>query len=78
MLQPGTYNYTFEFKLPNNVPSSIEGDCGWIQYAVNVVVDISIWADQKFEQTFTVIQPINLNPSLKVIYSIFFCDFLLS
>lgn len=72
-LMPGTYNYTFQCMLPSNLPTSVEGEIGYIRYTARVVVDIPMWPDDKFEVPFTVIKAINLNaiPGLRVIHSFF-------
>ncbi|XP_055306658.1 arrestin domain-containing protein 17-like [Sitodiplosis mosellana] len=64
-LQPGTYKFTFEFTLPHQLPSSIEGDCGHIRYVAKVVCDMPMWVDKKFEEPFTVIRPTNLRETLR-------------
>lgn len=54
--------------LPNGLPTSFEGDIGYIRYTARVVLDIPLWPDKHFEVPFTVIKAINLNddPRLKV------------
>lgn len=67
-LQPGTYNYTFQCLLPAGLPTSVEGDHGFIRYSATVNLDRPMWPDQEFEEGFTVIKPLNLNvmPHLRV------------
>lgn len=47
----------------------MEGDIGYIRYVAEVVLDRPMWPNQKYERTFTVIKPLNLNdsPSFRVI-----------
>lgn len=68
MLQPGTYNYTFQCNLPIGLPTSVEGVHGYIRYSVTLNLDRPLWPDQEFEEGFTVIKPVNLNdqPTLRV------------
>lgn len=73
-LQPGSYHYSFQSYLPPQLPTSFEGDYGYIRYNACVVLDIPMWPDKEFETIFTVIKAINLNadPTLRVIYSFLF------
>lgn len=65
----GTYDYSFAFTLPPDLPSSFSGEFGHIKYAANVVICIPRWPNKKFLSKFFVIKPLNLNhmPSLRVI-----------
>lgn len=65
-LLPGTYTYKFQVEIPNGVPTSIEAQHGHIRYGLQVVLDRPRWPDQKFEETFTVIKPLNLNHDLNL------------
>lgn len=65
-LEPGDYNHTFEFPIPTDVPSSIEGSFGHIRYTVQVVVDVPLWLNKKFKDTITVVNAINLNDDLSL------------
>lgn len=60
-LHPGVYRYNFHIQLPFGLPTSIEAQVGHIRYGLQVVLDRHRWPDQKFEETFTVIKPLNLN-----------------
>ncbi|XP_055295696.1 arrestin domain-containing protein 1-like [Sitodiplosis mosellana] len=66
-LEAGVHNYTFEFMLPSNVPSSIEGKYGQIKYTVGVVLDVPLWTNKVFKEPFTLMKALNLNdyPSLR-------------
>lgn len=63
-IQPGTYQYEFEIHLPYGLPTSLEGIHGYIRYAAIVTLDRPRWANQTFEEAFTVIKPFNLNQDL--------------
>ncbi|XP_031621629.1 uncharacterized protein LOC116339736 [Contarinia nasturtii] len=63
-LAPGVYKYAFQVELPLNIPTSLESQHGHIRYGFQVVLDRPLWSDQKFEETFTVIKPLNLNNDL--------------
>lgn len=60
-LDPGEYNYNFQVQLPMGIPTSLEAQIGHIRYGLQVVLARPRWPDQKFEKTFTVIKPLNLN-----------------
>lgn len=57
----GSYDYSFEYKLPYEMPTSFEGKYGHIRYAACVVLGIPMWSDEEFEEPFTFIQTIDLN-----------------
>lgn len=63
-IEPGTYTYSFQVQIPLGAPTSIEAQHGHVRYGMQVVLDRPRWADQKFEETFTVIKPLNLNHDL--------------
>ena len=65
-LEPGDHNHTFEFPIPTNVPSSIEGSFGHIRYTVQVVIDVPLRLNKKLKETITVINAINLNDDLSL------------
>lgn len=60
-MEPGEYRYDFEIQLPLGLPTSLEAQVGYIRYGLQVVMDRPLWPSQKFEETFTVIKPLNLN-----------------
>ncbi|XP_055294937.1 arrestin domain-containing protein 1-like isoform X2 [Sitodiplosis mosellana] len=66
-LKAGKYKFTFEFILPSNVPSSIEGKIGQIKYTVRVVLDMPLWMNKVFKEPFILMKALNLNdlPSLR-------------
>lgn len=71
-IEPGTYNYSFEFMLPFNMPSTIEGKYGHIRYKIRVILNIPLWKNKVYTAPFTLMKALNLNdyPSLRVIYFI--------
>lgn len=61
-LEPGEYNYDYQIRLPNGLPTSVESQIGYIRYGLQVVLDRPRFLpDQKFAEQFTVIKPLNLN-----------------
>lgn len=73
LLPPGVHHFTFEMFLPQNLPTSMEGDYGHIRYSVKIVMDIPMWIDKEFEFPFTVIKYMNLNivPEWRVSFPVF-------
>lgn len=65
-IRPGTYQYEFQIQLPYGLPTSLEGVHGHIRYAATVTLDRPRWANQTFEEAFTVIKPLNLNNDLSL------------
>lgn len=67
-IQPGIYTYTFQCNLPDNLPTSLESQNGYIRYSVLVKLDRPLMIDTEFLQPFTVIKKVNLNdsPALRV------------
>jgi Arrestin (or S-antigen), N-terminal domain len=37
-LMPGNYEYPFTFRLPKKIPSSFEGEHGWVRYTLTATV----------------------------------------
>ncbi|KAG4069557.1 hypothetical protein HA402_006923 [Bradysia odoriphaga] len=70
IVQPGEYNYTFSCALPAALPTSVEGDTGFIRYSVIVNLDRPMWPDQEFEEFFTVLKPLNLNDDISLRYPV--------
>lgn len=64
VVPPGEYNYTFRCMLPAALPTSVEGDKGYIRYSVIVNLDRPMWPDQEFEESLTVLKALNLNENL--------------
>lgn len=67
---PGAYKYTFQYKLPDFLPSSLESRYGNIRYKACVVLDTSLSSNDEFDNLFTVISVVNLpqNSFVSVIY----------
>ncbi|XP_053657586.1 arrestin domain-containing protein 3-like [Anopheles marshallii] len=66
-LAPGTHTYPFTCALPPTLPSSFEGEWGFVRYTVKVTLDRPWKFDQDVKMAFTVISPVdlNLNPRVK-------------
>ncbi|KFB40717.1 AGAP001894-PA-like protein [Anopheles sinensis] len=66
-LPPGTHSYPFTCALPPTLPSSFEGEWGFVRYTVKVTLDRPWKFDQDIKMAFTVISPVdlNLNPRVK-------------
>ncbi|XP_047506708.1 arrestin domain-containing protein 17-like [Pieris napi] len=60
-LQPGKYEFPFEFQLPGNCPSSFEGTVGHVRYEIKVVVDRAFKIDQEKKVAVRIISPLDLN-----------------
>ncbi|XP_022129874.2 arrestin domain-containing protein 17 [Pieris rapae] len=60
-LQPGKYEFPFEFQLPGNCPSSFEGTVGHVRYEIKVVVDRAFKIDQEKKVAVRIIAPLDLN-----------------
>lgn len=67
-LLQGDYDYKFQYNLPNDLPSSYEGDWGSIKYTIKVILDIPLGFDDGGEIKLHIQSPINLNliPYLEV------------
>ncbi|XP_045776137.1 arrestin domain-containing protein 17-like isoform X2 [Maniola jurtina] len=57
----GQHEYSFQFHLPNNCPSSFEGDYGHIRYEIKAVVDRAFKFDQEKKIAVRVMCPLDLN-----------------
>ncbi|XP_059470737.1 arrestin domain-containing protein 17-like [Neocloeon triangulifer] len=60
-LEPGEYSFPFYYTLPKNLPSSFEGDFGFIRYTLKAVMERPWKFDHKAKVLFTVICPLDLN-----------------
>ncbi|XP_050089440.1 arrestin domain-containing protein 17-like [Anopheles aquasalis] len=66
-LPRGTHSYPFTCALPPTLPSSFEGEWGFVRYTIKVTLDRPWKFDQDLKMAFTVISPVdlNLNPRVK-------------
>ncbi|XP_066994415.1 arrestin domain-containing protein 17 [Anabrus simplex] len=60
-IQPGEQTYPFSTFLPPNLPSSFEGEFGYVRYTVKAILDRPWKFDQDTKAAFTVISPVDLN-----------------
>ncbi|PVD19293.1 hypothetical protein C0Q70_19780 [Pomacea canaliculata] len=67
-LPAGQYTYPFQFQLPRSVPTSFEGQHGYLRYWVKVTIQRPWNHDASAKKVFTVIYPVDLNrdPSASV------------
>lgn len=75
----GKQVYNFTCTLPPVLPSSFEGQHGFVRYTIKVTLDRPWKFDQETKMAFTVINALdlNLNPSYRVlleIYNIISCN----
>lgn len=68
-LPVGQHVYPFTCVLPPTLPSSFEGEYGYIRYTVKVTLDRPWKFDQEVKSAFTVISNVdlNVNVGLKVL-----------
>lgn len=79
-MKPGNYKYIFQCNLPTTLPTSLEGESGYIRYTACVYFDRIMWPDQIFEEPFTVINPsLNItnikNPWVVIVIGLIFNNF---
>lgn len=65
-LEAGTHSYPFTCALPPTLPSSFEGEWGFVRYTVKVTLDRPWKFDQDIKMAFTVISPVDLNANPRV------------
>lgn len=66
-LAAGTHEFPFQFKIPTQLPSSYEGEYGYIRYTVTVTVEMPKNPRKEFEKRITILRLTDLNdPELKV------------
>ena len=67
-LEMGSYEFPFNFTLPENIPSSFEGPNGNVRYYVKVTIDRPWKSDHTSICFFTVVTPVdlNMNPQAQV------------
>lgn len=64
LLSPNEYNHTFSCMLPVALPTSVEGNIGYIRYSVAVHIEKPLWSDRRVQENFTVIKALNLNDDM--------------
>ncbi|KAI4454691.1 arrestin domain containing protein [Holotrichia oblita] len=71
ILGSGKHVYPFKFILPTNIPSSYEGQYGYVRYTIKVILKKHYYGDET-KMAFTVISPfdLNLQPNIKEINQI--------
>ena len=73
-LEAGTHRYPFRFSLPSNVPSSYEGEYGYVRYTAEAKMDRPWKFDHVTCSAFTVISLVDLNleqPEFRVNYHVY-------
>lgn len=61
IVPPGEYKYLFDCNIPDECHTSVEEDNGFIRYSVIVVIEEDVDKKKEFIESFTVINPLNLN-----------------
>jgi hypothetical protein len=65
-LPQGVHTYPFTCTLPPSLPSSFEGEMGYVRYTIKVTLDRPWKFDQDTKMAFSVISPLDLNLMEKV------------
>lgn len=60
-LPAGVHSFPFTCALPPQLPSSFEGEFGYVRYTIKVTLDRPWKFDQDTKMAFTVISPVDLN-----------------
>ena len=60
-LPAGRYSYPFQYQLPPSLPSSFEGDHGYIRYWVRATVEKGRELISVTKKPFSVVSPLDLN-----------------
>ncbi len=60
-VEPGEYKYVFDCNIPDECHTSVEETHGFIRYSVTVVIEEDSERKKEFVESFTVINPLNLN-----------------
>ena len=61
VLPAGKYSYPFQFQLPPNLPSSYEGEFGYVRYYVKAVITKPWRLDYVTKTAFSVLSALDLN-----------------
>lgn len=72
----GTHTYPFTCALPPTLPSSFEGEHGFVRYTVKVTLDRPWKFDQETKMAFTVTSHLDLNMSPEYRVNYFFAYFI--
>lgn len=63
----GTHEFRFRFRIPSKLPSSYEGEYGFIRYTVTVLIEIPKLPNIEYEKRITILRLTNLHdPDLQV------------
>ncbi|XP_055606257.1 arrestin domain-containing protein 3-like [Uranotaenia lowii] len=57
----GVHRFRFSYKLPENSPTSFEGDFGFIRYTIRIVLERPWKFDLTYKIAFTVVNQLDLN-----------------
>lgn len=68
----GTYCYPFQFQLPENIPSSFEGEYGHVRYTVKATIEKPKRFTHVTKTAFSVIGSLDLNTIPQIDVSFFF------
>lgn len=71
-VEPGTYTFPISCELPGTLPTSFEGEYGYIRYTIKIVLDRPWRITPEHKMAFTVLEHINLNaiPRFKEPYTL--------
>lgn len=70
MLQPGEYNFPFQFHTPaQNLPTSVEGNFGHVRYWLKASIDRPWRFDITTKSVFTVIEYVDINADEELLVS---------
>jgi hypothetical protein len=72
-LPMGRHTFPFSFVLPPNLPSSFEGQHGYVRYSVKGVIDKPWKFDHSTKRVFTVICLLDLNTDPNATVFFFLC-----
>ena len=75
-MSSGEHEHSFEYELPQNLPSSFESEFGYIRYTAKAIFDFPWRFDQEIEHSFKVVSHYDLNtePRAMVFFRPFYCD----
>ncbi|XP_053611510.1 arrestin domain-containing protein 17-like [Plodia interpunctella] len=60
-LPAGQHDLPFSIRIPDNCPSAIEGEYGYVRYELKVVVDRAFKTDQELSAPLKILSPLDLN-----------------